>query len=54
MVEALSRVPNANSNYVETSVNPDMDLIVISYPYFGWMDDIRRSSENDESIVEKI
>lgn len=39
---------------MENLINSDMELSAISYPYFGWMDDIRRSFENDKWIMEKV
>lgn len=59
MADTLSRVPSVNSNLVGGTKClgyqvSDLELTAISYPYFGWMDDIRRSSENDDWIMEKV
>lgn len=54
VVDALFRIPGINSNPVQNLINFDMELTTISYPYFGWMDDIRRNSKNDKWIIERV
>ncbi|XP_070669135.1 uncharacterized protein [Malus domestica] len=54
VADALSKVPNVNSELVEKPVHLDMELTAIIYPYFGWMDDLRRSFESDKWVLERI
>ena len=50
VADSLSRIPDHH----EISAADTMALAAISYPYFGWMDDLRRYNENDAWIMDKI
>lgn len=51
MADALSKV------HVSEGKNTDdatVELSAISYPYFGWIDELRRHNEKDEWVKEKF
>ena len=50
VADSLSRIPNHHNNVSGNT----MVLAAISYPYFGWMDELRRYNESDAWIVDKI
>ncbi|XP_070681753.1 uncharacterized protein [Malus domestica] len=56
VADALSRPPSSgslptNSDEVE---NENLECKTITYPYFGWMDDLRRNNEQDKWISQRI
>ncbi|KAM1318148.1 hypothetical protein ACFX2H_003320 [Malus domestica] len=54
--DALSRITGANSLTEDVLSHDDQtgQCKAISYPYGGWMDELRRSDEQDEWIVQKV
>lgn len=56
VVVVLSRVHNLGNDIETTENEPDrlMELITITYPYFGWLDELRRDNETDEWIKQKL
>ena len=55
-VDALSRIMGANSLTEDVLSHNDYkeQCKAISYPYGGWMDELRRFKEKDEWIVQKV
>lgn len=51
VVDALSRV---HVNEEKNTDNATLELYAISYPYLGWMDELRRYNEQDEWVKEKF
>lgn len=49
VADSLSKITRDNQIDVVDSTCASMDLTAISYPYFGWMDELRRYNESDKA-----
>ncbi|TQD92478.1 hypothetical protein C1H46_022039 [Malus baccata] len=52
VADALSRVPGSTL-LPETHVDNKGDICSITYPYFGWLDELRRDMEQDSWVLQK-
>lgn len=56
VVDALSRLPISSSLPMDSDEKEEeiLEFKAIIYPYFGWMNELRRNNEHDEWISQRI